>query len=133
VFARIHLAGLVRAILHRDIPHRHQNGPVAVFVLKEGITMAAEISIRGQVRNYDGSPIFMIKVSVYRGARLAEHGYTDDEGYYSLSLPAGEPVTVRFDTHPTLNNSRMWHPSVIANLEDQRNCAESVATESWRI
>jgi hypothetical protein len=79
--------------------------------------MAAEISIRGQVRNYAGSPIFMIKVSVYRGARLVEHGYTDDEGYYSLSLPAGEPVTVRFDTHPTLNNSRMWHPSVFANLE----------------
>jgi hypothetical protein len=34
-----------------------------------------DISIRGQVRSYHGSPISMIKVSVCRGAELITHGY----------------------------------------------------------
>jgi len=80
-----------------------------------------DISISGRVQSYEGPPIAMIKVSVYRGARLAELSYTDDDGHYRISLPAGEPITVRFDTHPTLVNSREWHPSVIANVEATKN------------
>jgi hypothetical protein len=79
--------------------------------------MAADFSIYGQVRSYEGTPIFEIEVSVYRGTRLVAHGFTDEEGRYRISVPAGEPIAVRFDTHPTLNNSRQWHPSVIAHLE----------------
>jgi hypothetical protein len=79
--------------------------------------MAEDFSIYGHVRSYEGTPIFMIKVSVYRDKQLVEHGYTNEEGKYALSVPAGEPVAVRFDTHPTLTNSREWHPSVIAHLE----------------
>ena len=59
----------------------------------------------------------MIKVSVYRDTKLLADTYTDNDGRYSVSVPAGEPITVEFDTHPTLNNSRDWHPSVIASLE----------------
>jgi hypothetical protein len=79
--------------------------------------MAEDISVYGQVRSRESAPIFMIKVSVYRDTKLLAHGYTGNDGRYSVSVPAGEPVTVRFDTHPTLNNSRDWHPSVIASLE----------------
>jgi hypothetical protein len=79
--------------------------------------MAADFSIYGQVRSYEGTPIFNIKVSVYRDTRLVEHGFSDEEGRYRILVPVGEPIAVRFDTHPTLNNSRQWHPSVIAHLE----------------
>jgi hypothetical protein len=79
--------------------------------------MDAKFSIYGQVRSYDGTPIEMIKVSCYRDSRLVEHGYTEGDGRYLISVPAGEPMAVRFDTHPTVNNSRQWHPSVIAHLE----------------
>jgi hypothetical protein len=79
--------------------------------------MAAEISIRGEVRSYNGAPLSRIEVSVYRNAELITHGYTNDEGNYAISLSAGEPITVRFDTHWSLTNSREWHSSVVANLE----------------
>lgn len=61
-------------------------------------------------------PIPMIKVSVYRDLALVEHTYTDTEGRYDLAIPAGDTVTVRFDTHETLNNAQDWHPSVTANV-----------------
>jgi hypothetical protein len=79
--------------------------------------MAEDISIRGQVRSREGAPIFMIKISVYRDTDLLAHDYTDNDGRYSIQVPAAEPMTVRFDTHPTLTNSRDWHPSVVAGLE----------------
>jgi len=85
--------------------------------------MASDFSIYGQVRSYEKTPIFMIKVSVYRDKHLVQDGYTDDQGRYSISVPAGEPISVRFDTHPTLNNSRHWHPSVIAHLEGGKDIA----------
>src|SRR5215207_3385169 len=79
--------------------------------------MAKDISTYGQVRSYEGTPVFLIKVSVYRHSRLVADEYTNNEGRYTISFPAGEPITVRFDTHPTVMNSREWHPSVVANLE----------------
>ncbi|MGW6984257.1 carboxypeptidase regulatory-like domain-containing protein [Streptomyces sp. NPDC054932] len=72
----------------------------------------------GQVRAVsDKSPIFMIKVSVYR-SDLSEidHVFTDEEGQYSVAIAAGETVTVRFDTHHSLTNARDWQPSVVANV-----------------
>jgi len=85
--------------------------------------MASDFSIYGQVQSYEKTPIFMIKVSVYRDKQLVQHGYTNDEGRYTISVPAGKPIAVRFDTHPTLNNSRDWHPSVIAHLEGGKDIA----------
>ncbi|MGW1615949.1 carboxypeptidase regulatory-like domain-containing protein [Streptomyces sp. NPDC002285] len=61
-------------------------------------------------------PIAMIKVSVYRDLTLVEHTFTDTEGRYDLTISAGDVVTVRFDTHETLNNAHAWHPSVVANV-----------------
>ncbi|MDX3523373.1 carboxypeptidase regulatory-like domain-containing protein [Streptomyces scabiei] len=65
----------------------------------------------------DNTPISMIKVSVYRpDLTLIGKAYTDDEGYYSVDIPRGESVTVRFDTHHTLNNAEDWQPSLVANV-----------------
>lgn len=72
----------------------------------------------GHVRTVTGNePIFMIKVSVYRpDLTLIDHAYTDNDGYYSVEVPAGESVSVRFDTHRTLNNARSWQPSLVTNV-----------------
>lgn len=72
----------------------------------------------GQVRAIsDSSPIFMIKVSVYRkDLTEIDHVFTDEEGRYSVAIAAGETVTVRFDTHHSLTNALDWQPSVVANV-----------------
>lgn len=72
----------------------------------------------GQVRAIsDRSPIFMIKVSVYRSDLTEmEHVFTDEEGRYSVAIAAGETITVRFDTHHSLTNAEDWQPSVVANV-----------------
>ena len=86
--------------------------------------MAEDISIFGQVRAYDETPIHMIRVTVYRDPEAAyelDHEYTNEEGRYSISVPLGAPITVRFDTHYSLNNARKWHPSVVANLDAKQD------------
>ncbi|MFE7278315.1 carboxypeptidase regulatory-like domain-containing protein [Streptomyces sp. NPDC057623] len=71
----------------------------------------------GQVRAViDKAPIAMIKVSVYRDRTLLDKTYTNDEGRYSVEVPKGAVVTVRFDTHHSLTNAEDWHPSVVANV-----------------
>jgi len=79
--------------------------------------MAENITISGQLRSCDQTPIFMIKVTVYRDQQFVRHGYTNEEGRYEVSVPMGEPITVRFDTHYSLTNARDWHPSVVANVD----------------
>jgi len=78
---------------------------------------AENIAISGQVHGYDRTPIPMIQVTVYRGTQSLDRVYTDDDGRYEVSVPAGEPITVRFDAHWSLTNARDWHPSVVANLD----------------
>jgi hypothetical protein len=88
--------------------------------LSKGLIMPQNISLFGQVRDYNGTPIRMIRVTIYRDfdpANELVHDYTNDEGNYSISVPAGGPITVRFDTHYSLNNAREWHPSVVANVD----------------
>jgi hypothetical protein len=79
--------------------------------------MAENITISGQLRSYDQTPIYMIKVTVYRDRHFIHHGYTNEEGRYEVSVPMGEPISVRFDTHHSLTNARDWHPSVVANVD----------------
>jgi hypothetical protein len=72
----------------------------------------------GHVRAIDDKkPIFMIKVSVYRGdLSLIDRAYTDEEGRYEVEITEGELVTIGFDTHYSLTNADDWQPSVIANV-----------------
>lgn len=74
--------------------------------------------MHGHVRSTNGNePIRLIKVSVYRrDLTLIKHVYTDDDGHYDVEIPSGESVTVRFDTHHSLNNAEDWQPSVVANV-----------------
>jgi hypothetical protein len=80
------------------------------------LACAEDVIIHGIVRTTTSQPIFMIKVSVYQDTRLLNKVYTDDEGRYEVAVPSGQMLAILFDTHPTLNNARMWHPSVILNL-----------------
>jgi hypothetical protein len=86
--------------------------------------MPENISLSGQVRSYDGMPINMIRVTAYRDrdpASELQREYTDEGGNYSMTLAAGDPITVRFDTHYSLTNAREWHPSVVANLDGKQD------------
>lgn len=74
--------------------------------------------MHGHVRSIKGDePIFMIKVSVYGpDLTLINRDYTNDDGWYSVDVPAGEMVTVRFDTHHSLNNADSWQPSLVTDV-----------------
>jgi hypothetical protein len=82
--------------------------------------MAEDISISGQVRGFGGTPIHMIRVTVYRDYEVA-HEYTSEDGKYRISVPQGAPITVRFDTHYSLTNAREWHPSVVADVDAKQD------------
>jgi hypothetical protein len=86
-------------------------------------SLAETMAISGLVRGYDRTPIHMIEVTIYRDTRVVDRVYTDEEGKYEVSVPMGEPITVRFDTHWSLTNARAWHPSVVANLEATKDIA----------
>jgi hypothetical protein len=88
--------------------------------------LAEDISIRGKVQGYDDKPIFDIKVSVYDDKALLTQGFTGEDGTYAIALPASmlparKIVTVRFDTSTSLNDSRAWHPSVVANISAEKD------------
>jgi hypothetical protein len=83
--------------------------------------MSQNISISGNVHDYDRSPILSIKVSAYQDSHLVTHVFTDEKGNYQLSVPSGIPVTLRFDTHWSLTNASEWHPSVAVNLDTTQN------------
>jgi hypothetical protein len=85
------------------------------------VAYSSDISIRGKVQGYDDNPIFNIKVSVYDDEALLTHGFTGEDGSYAITLPAAKIVTVRFDTSTSLNNSRAWHPSVVANVGAEKD------------
>ena len=85
--------------------------------------MSADISLFGQVRDSDGTPIEMIQVTVYRDTQVVERVYTNTEGKYWVTVPAGAPITIRFDTHATLVNARDWHASVVANIDATKDIA----------
>lgn len=83
--------------------------------------MSENISISGQVSEYDMTPIFNIKVSVFRNWDHVHHGYTDKDGKYHFSIPSGEPITVCFDTDSSQKNAREWNPSVVANIDTKQD------------
>ncbi|MCQ6563980.1 hypothetical protein [Paenibacillus mendelii] len=79
--------------------------------------MPDNISISGQVQGYNRTPIFNIKVSAYHDLQHVGHAFTNEVGKYQLSISSGTPITVCFDTHASLTNTKEWHPSVVANIE----------------
>lgn len=89
--------------------------------MSAGSSAVGTITISGSVSDYGGAPINAIKVSVYRNTAFVDKAYTDGSGHYDVAVSQGEPVTVWFDTHPTLTNSREWHPSVVASLNAQQS------------
>jgi hypothetical protein len=82
---------------------------------------AENIKIFGQVRGFDFKPIMTIKVTVYSDQEELNHVFTDAQGRYSIAGPAGQALTIRFDTHHSITNSREWHPSVVANIEANKD------------
>jgi len=99
-------------------------GPIVTtlvrHVLKDA-SMSENISISGQVKDFQEQPISMIKVIIYRDDREIDHAFTDEEGKYEISISQGNMITIRFDTHSTIKNAGDWHPSVVANLEAKQD------------
>ena len=91
-------------------------GTASILAVSSSV-FAKDIDISGTVHATDGQPIFMIQVGVYRDSRELDHVFTDNDGKYKTSAPSGSPITIRFDTHETLNNAADWHPSVVANID----------------
>ena len=58
-----------------------------------------KIKIFGQVRGFDFKPIMTIKVTIYNDQEELNHVFTDAQGRYSVAGPAGQALTIRFDTH----------------------------------
>jgi hypothetical protein len=79
------------------------------------------VSISGMVHSGNGAPIHMIKVTIYREDEEVDHAFTGEDGKYVVSVTKGKPVTVRFDTHFSLNNAKDWHPSVVANVSTTKD------------
>jgi hypothetical protein len=75
-----------------------------------------DVSVSGMVQSGDGAPIPMIKVTIYRDDREVTHAFTGEDGKYVVGVANGKPITIRFDTHYSLNNAKDWHPSVVANV-----------------
>ena len=66
----------------------------------------------------------MIEVTIYRYQEDREltHGFTGEDGKYIVSFPSDQrPVIVRFDTHATLTNANEWNPSVVVNVDTNKN------------
>ena len=70
----------------------------------------------GHVSSNDGKPVFMIKVSAYQGRKMITKDHTAEDGRYDLEITGDMPVTLLFDTHPTLNNAHEWQPSIVTNI-----------------
>jgi hypothetical protein len=82
-----------------------------------------DVSVSGMVQSGDGAPIHTIKVTIYREDREVAHAFTSEDGKYVMSVAKGKPITVRFDTHFSLNNAKDWHPSVVANVSAMKDVA----------
>jgi hypothetical protein len=82
-----------------------------------------DVSVSGMVQSGDGAPIHTIKVTIYREDREVAHAFTSEDGKYVMSVAKGKPITVRFDTHFSLNNAKDWHPSVVANISAMKDVA----------
>jgi hypothetical protein len=61
--------------------------------------------------------------SLRREDREVAHAFTSKDGKYVMSVAKGKPITVRFDTHFSLNNAKDWHPSVVANISAMKDVA----------
>lgn len=89
----------------------------AVILITNSPVSAQDIAVTGVVRSTNDKPIFMIEVTAYRDSQELKHVFTHEDGRYEMSVPGGKPLTLRFDTHDTLNNAIDWHPSVVANVD----------------
>jgi hypothetical protein len=99
-------------------------GPIVTALVQNVLvqaSMSENISISGQVKDFQEQPISNIKVTIYRDDHEINHVFTDENGRYDISIPKGNLITIRFDTHPTLVNAKDWHPSVVANLEAKQD------------
>ena len=70
----------------------------------------------GHVSGSDGKPAFLVEVCAYRGNDMIDKSHTDDKGLYRLEVTGDGPVTILFDTHPSLTTANDWQPSMLANI-----------------
>jgi hypothetical protein len=72
--------------------------------------------MHGHVSGSDGKPAFLVEVCAYRGRDMIDKSHTDDKGRYRLEITGDGPLTILFDTHPSLTTANDWQPSMLANI-----------------
>jgi hypothetical protein len=80
------------------------------------ISLNEEAAMHGHVSGSDGKPAFLVEVCAYRGNAMIDKSHTDDKGLYRLEITGAGPVTILFDTHPSLTTANDWQPSMLANI-----------------
>jgi hypothetical protein len=91
----------------------------------------------GHVSGSDGKPAFLVEVCAYRGRDMIDKNHTDDKGRFSLEIAGAGPVTILFDTHPSLTTANDWQPSMLANISvdkyQQLDRTLSNVGSSWKM
>lgn len=78
-------------------------------------TRATAIELKGRAVDKGARGIAGIQVSVIRNGRMVSECITEDDGTYQLSIPAGDPMNVRFLKQPD------YDPAVIFQLSGRHN------------
>jgi len=78
-------------------------------------TQVTGIEVKGTAVDKGAKGIAGIQVSVIRNGRVVSQCITEDDGTYHLSIPAGDPMNVRFLKQPD------YDPAVIFQLSGRHN------------
>jgi hypothetical protein len=78
-------------------------------------TQIKQFKIDGQALDLSNNGLPSVFVSIYRGNELVNSGWTNKDGFYSVSFAGGERISlVRYD----LTN---WYPGIVEDISGLRN------------
>lgn len=100
---------------------------LVVLMFSTGTVTAQDKTIEGDVF-YGSIPLEGIKVTVMRGRRYLNSTMTTTDGKYSISFPAGERVTIKYEPTGTGN-----YPEQFEGVSGQRDHRISVVLKSTSV
>lgn len=85
------------------------------------------INARGILKDHTGNAVRLIQITLFREGKEVARTFSDEAGSWSTEVPKGTPLTVLFDTGPTLVNAREWQPLVVNQVSANNDFELSVA------